>query len=65
VRMLRYPGGSSSDDYNWQTNQSQLKCSPPERPILTRSPHRPWRSGRRFVITTNYGTGTPQEAAPG
>lgn len=61
-QILRYPGGSASDSYNWSTNKSdgntwtwsagtgafaQLMLG----------------SGSTGIITTNYGSGTPQMAA--
>ncbi len=60
--MLRYPGGSLSNNYNWKTNLD---------------PTGSWQwwsnfgvfanvlqqTGQEGVITTNYGSGTPQLAA--
>jgi len=62
VRIIRIPGGSNSDEYNWTTNRN-----------LTNS--FTWSTGvdgftrlitgvgTKAFVTTNYGTGTPQEAA--
>jgi alpha-L-arabinofuranosidase len=61
-RCLRFPGGSASDEYHWQTNTSGTNT---------------WRWATNFAafanvasslsaqvfITVNYGTGTPEEAA--
>jgi hypothetical protein len=64
TRLIRLPGGSLSDEYHWVSDQS-----------LTNT----WRWGTSFanfihvitnasvnaqaIVTANYGTGTPQEAA--
>jgi hypothetical protein len=64
TRLLRLPGGSLSDEYHWVLDQSGANT---------------WRWGTSFanfmhvmtnasvngqaIITANYGTGTPQEAA--
>jgi hypothetical protein len=63
VRMLRYPGGSSSDDYNWQTNQSQVEMQSAGATNFDTFAASALAIGAQVVITTNYGTGTPQEAA--
>ncbi len=61
---LRFPGGSLSDAYHWQTNMTQ-----------DQSWNGPWFSDylefgklvqalhARAMITVNYGSGTPEEAA--
>jgi hypothetical protein len=61
-RALRYPGGSASDEYHWQTNMSEGQTFQ-------------WGNGfdsfatiakatnAKVFITVNYGTGTPAEAA--
>lgn len=62
VMVMRFPGGSTSDDYHWQSNTTDSNT---------------WQWGTSFqnfahiatnlhaqaIITVNYGTGTPQEAA--
>lgn len=60
---VRFPGGSSSDSYNWQTDRSVT------------SPSFQWASsaatfasvtqaqGAQAFVTVNYGSGTPQQAA--
>jgi alpha-N-arabinofuranosidase len=66
-QALRFPGGSLSDVYHWQTNRS-------ERPDGTPEPFEWATSFDEFIqiaaetraatyITANYGTGTPEEAA--
>ncbi len=61
-QALRFPGGSASDVYHWQTNMSDGQTSQ-------------WATNfdafaniakatqAQVFITVNYGTGTPQEAA--
>jgi|GEM_PF-945928 len=62
IQALRFPGGSASDVYHWQTNMSDGQTFT-------------WASnfdafanialttGSQVYITVNYGTGTPEEAA--
>jgi alpha-L-arabinofuranosidase len=61
-QFLRFPGGSASDDYNWATDESGTNT---------------WQWATSFddfaqvatniranvILTANYGTGTPAEAA--
>ena len=63
VRYLRFPGGSLSDDYDWQTNRlvsdgsfqwvSSIATFAPMAESL----------GAQACITVNYGSGTPEQAA--
>lgn len=62
IRAIRLPGGSLSDEYHWRTNTNLLNTFT-------------WESGfdksaaltaalnAHAMITVNYGTGTPEEAA--
>ncbi len=62
VRVLRFPGGSLSDEYHWRTNTTLANAWT-------------WPTGfdafagvasalgAQAFITVNYGTGTPEEAA--
>lgn len=62
LRIMRFPGGSLSDEYHWKTNMSQGQTFT-------------WASGfdafmatvdaveSSAMITVNYGTGSPEEAA--
>jgi hypothetical protein len=62
TRLLRFPGGSLSDEYHWRTN-------------TTLNNTWTWATdfdafagvaaalGAQAVVTANYGTGTPEEAA--
>jgi alpha-N-arabinofuranosidase len=54
VLALRWPGGSTSDTYNWSTDKSGNSKF---MNIATNLP------GAQVFITVNYGTGTPGEAA--
>lgn len=61
-RALRFPGGSISDVYHWQTNMSegqtfQWATSFDAFAAIATATH------AQVYITANYGTGTPQEAA--
>jgi alpha-N-arabinofuranosidase len=61
-QMLRFPGGSTSDDYNWasnttDTNTWQWATS------FDDFAHVATNIGANVIITVNYGTGTPAEAA--
>jgi hypothetical protein len=60
--VLRFPGGSSSDSYHWQTNMSdgnnfQWASNFDAFANVAKS------IGAQAFITTNYGSGTSQEAA--
>lgn len=62
LQFLRFPGGSTSDQYNWQTDKSigndyQWSTSP------TNFAHVATNIGALAIITANYGTGTAAEAA--
>ncbi len=63
LKALRYPGGSSSDDYDWQTDRSVTNGS-----FQWASPFPTFAAlaagqGAQTYITVNYGSGTPEEAA--
>ena len=62
VRFLRYPGGSSSDLYHWQTNTDNSGLGAGSNNFDTFAPAA-LAARAQVVITANYGTGTPQEAA--
>ena len=62
ARFLRYPGGSAADDYNWKTNQNTEGTTTwgvAFDPFAVQA----LATNAQVVITTNYGTGTPQMAA--
>ncbi|HZR21038.1 MAG TPA: IPT/TIG domain-containing protein [Verrucomicrobiae bacterium] len=52
-QILRYPGGAESDDYHWDANHADTTTFA----SVTAG------AGAQAVITVNYGSGTPQEAA--
>jgi hypothetical protein len=62
LTILRFPGGSASDDYHWQSNKSgtntwQWTTS------FSKFAHIATNVGAQVIITANYGSGTPAEAA--
>ncbi len=62
VQMMRYPGGSYSDIYHWRDNTAPGGYVAPD----TDFDHfmaGARRAGAQAIVTANYGTGTPQEAA--
>ncbi|MBA3962123.1 MAG: alpha-L-arabinofuranosidase [Chthoniobacterales bacterium] len=63
TQLLRFPGGSASDDYDWQTDRSVSNGSfqwvNSAATFATVAAAR----GAQTVITANYGSGTPEEAA--
>ena len=62
VKVLRYPGGSTSDVYHWQTNTIDGGGSAGTNTFdnFMQVAH---QVGAQPIITVNYGTGTPEEAA--
>ncbi len=64
VRVMRYPGGSTSDVYHWQTNTTepgQSYANPNNTFDAFMGVVR--ATGAQAMITANYGSGTPEEAA--
>jgi len=57
LRQLRYPGGSTADNYHW-TSTSRLDPLTFDR--LETAAH---QAGASIFVTVNYGSGTPGEAA--
>jgi hypothetical protein len=62
INAMRYPGGSYSDIYNWQTNVAQGGYDAPNT-AFTNFMGTAQAVGAAPIITTNYGTGTPALAA--
>ncbi|HEY1620922.1 MAG TPA: cellulose binding domain-containing protein [Streptosporangiaceae bacterium] len=62
IDALRYPGGSYSDIYNWQTNVAQGGYDAPDTNFSDFMATAQAASAQP-VITVNYGTGTPALAA--
>jgi hypothetical protein len=59
---LRYPGGSYSDIYNWQTNVADGGYDAPNT-SFSDFMGTAQAAGAHPIITVNYGTGTPELAA--
>ncbi|NUP53904.1 MAG: alpha-L-arabinofuranosidase [Catenulispora sp.] len=62
IDAMRYPGGSYSDIYNWQTNVATGGYDAPNT-SFTDFMGTAKAAGAHPIITTNYGTGTPALAA--
>jgi hypothetical protein len=62
IDALRYPGGSYSDIYNWQTNVAQGGYDAPNTNFADFM-GTAQATGASPIITVNYGTGTPSLAA--
>lgn len=64
VKVIRYPGGSTSDVYHWQSNTTvpgQSYANPNN--TFDAFMGVTQATGAQAMITINYGSGTPQEAA--
>jgi alpha-L-arabinofuranosidase len=62
TQILRFPGGSASDDYNWVTGMSGNN-SWAWATSFGNFMHIATNAGVQAIITVNYGDGTAQEAA--
>ena len=62
VGMLRYPGGSYGDEYNWQDNTVTNGYVAPGTDFDSFM-GTVQKIGAQPILIANYGTGTPQEAA--
>jgi hypothetical protein len=62
VEMMRYPGGSYGDDYNWQTNTVTGGYAAPGTDFDSFM-GTVKAVGAQAILIANYGSGTPQEAA--
>jgi alpha-L-arabinofuranosidase len=63
VSILRYPGGSASDIYHWQSNSEDKGGYVNPSDTFDAFMGSVQASGAQPMITVNYGSGTPQEAA--
>jgi alpha-L-arabinofuranosidase len=63
ARFLRFPGGSTSDDFNWQTTTLVEEGGGAGATTFDDFATYATAIGAQVVITTNYGTGTPALAA--
>lgn len=58
IRLVRYPGGSAADTYHWQSDTGGFTASTFDSYMsVVKSAH------AQSIITVNYGSGTPAEAA--
>jgi Cellulose binding domain/Fibronectin type III domain len=62
VEMMRYPGGSYGDQYNWQTNTVTGGYVAPGTDF-DQFMSTVQAAGAQAILIANYGSGTPQEAA--
>ncbi len=62
TQILRFPGGSASDEYHWATGKS-LTNTWAWQTSFGNFMHIATNLGAQAIITANYGTGTPTEAA--
>jgi hypothetical protein len=60
--IMRYPGGSLSDGYHWQSNTTETSYANPSN-TFDAFMHLAQQAGTQPMITVDYGAGTPQEAA--
>ncbi|MFE9448955.1 LPXTG cell wall anchor domain-containing protein [Streptomyces sp. NPDC006739] len=63
VRQLRYPGGSYADAYHWKTHTLEDGGWVAPGTDFDHFMATAKRVGAQPIITANYGSGTPQEAA--
>ncbi|WP_031073980.1 LPXTG cell wall anchor domain-containing protein [Streptomyces sp. NRRL WC-3742] len=63
VGQLRYPGGSGADDYHWKTHTMDDGGGIPSNTDFDHFMATAKTVGAQPIITANYGSGTPQEAA--
>ncbi len=62
-KAVRYPGGSYSDTYHWQTNTVEGGGYVAPNTSFDQFMGTVRAAGAQPIITANYGSGTPQEAA--
>ena len=62
TRILRFPGGSSADEYHWATGKSSTNTWAWGTSFANFA-HIATNLGAQAMITVNYGTGTSNEAA--
>lgn len=62
THILRFPGGSAADDYNWATDESGTNTWAWGTSFASFT-HIATNLGAQAMITVNYGTGTSNEAA--
>ena len=62
TQILRFPGGSSADDYHWASNTSDTNTWTWSTSFADFI-HIATNAGAQAMITVNYGSGSPPEAA--
>src|SRR5581483_5678967 len=62
ARVMRYPGGSLSDGYHWQSNTTEASYAAPNN-TFDAFMGLAQQAGIQPMITIDYGAGTAQEAA--
>jgi len=65
IQVMRYPGGSTADNYHWLSNTPDDPNHGGTDPSANFDAYMSVvkRAGARAMITVNYGSGTPAEAA--
>lgn len=65
VQTLRYPGGSTADNYHWSSNSPDDPAQGGTDPAANFDAYMTvvTSAAAQAMITVNYGSGTPQEAA--
>jgi hypothetical protein len=63
VKIMRFPGGSTSDTYHWQTNTIEPGNTSAGNNTFDDFMSVVHQTGAQAMITVNYGSGTPEEAA--
>jgi hypothetical protein len=63
VKVMRFPGGSTSDAYHWQTNTIDPDGTSAGNTNFDTFMGVAQATGAQPMITVNYGSGTPAEAA--
>ncbi|MGW2648672.1 cellulose binding domain-containing protein [Streptomyces sp. NPDC001393] len=63
INAVRYPGGSHSDVYHWQTGTADAGAYVAPNTGFDAFMGTVRAAGAQPIITANYGSGTPQEAA--
>jgi len=63
-KILRFPGGSLADTYRWATSQTIENGQTTTQPLsFDTFANGTLQAGNQAIITVNYGSGTPTEAA--
>ncbi|MEV0611760.1 cellulose binding domain-containing protein [Nonomuraea sp. NPDC050404] len=63
VTAVRYPGGSYADGYHWQTHTTEGGWYMAANTEFDKYVATTRAAGAQPIVTANYGSGTPQEAA--